>query len=386
MSAFAVHSLAAPLSFGFRREMAARFGYVEPYGKGWAVRFVVDGKIHRITAIPMPGRWLSLKSREMADEVLEEIRAEIRRTGDVIAAISPFMARSKLLGVERRWGGWVDVLRTRESAGQLSTRRLKELEGHLTRGHLDVIRQMPLQSVDFAALEALQADLFRRKLAPKTVHHVLADVRTFLRWCARRKWIAAVPEIPATLLEEYAPTIPSREEQRARLDGIPEADRGYFLARGLLGIRNLEAVRAELVDYRRGQDGRDEIVIRGKGRTFRVLPVPAELAAWVRAHRPPLGEAGTPLFVNSETGGRWKPKAIERRWKAMEKALGLRHVKANEALRHTFGTRSVERLMLDGMSRDEAQAAVMRIMGHVSKATSDRYVKLAAETMRGTIE
>lgn len=76
---------------------------------------------------------------------------------------------------------------------------------------------MPLQGVDFAALEALQADLFAKKLAPKTVHHVLADVRTFLRWCARRKWIAAVPEIPVTLLEEYAPTIPSRDEQRARL-------------------------------------------------------------------------------------------------------------------------------------------------------------------------
>lgn len=56
MAAFAPLSLATPLPFGFRREMAQRFGYVEPYGKGFAVRFVVDGKIHRITAIPMPGR------------------------------------------------------------------------------------------------------------------------------------------------------------------------------------------------------------------------------------------------------------------------------------------------------------------------------------------
>lgn len=322
----------------------------------------------------------------MAEEVLEEIRSEIRRSGDVIAAISPFMARSKLLGLERRWTEWVEVLKARESAGQLSRRRLKELEGHLTRGHLDAIRGLPLQSVDYAALEALQADLFARKLASKTVHHVLADVRTFLRWCARRKWIHAVPEIPVTLLDEYVPTIPSRDEQRARLDGIPEADRGYFLARGLLGIRNEEAVRANLEDFRRSPTGPGEIVIRAKGRKFRVLPVPRELDEWIRAHRPTLGEAGTPLFVNSETGGRWKPKAIERRWKAMEKALKLPHVKANEALRHTFGTRTVERLMGEGMSRDEAQAAVMRIMGHVSRATSDRYVKLAAETMRSTIE
>lgn len=386
MSGFAVHSLAVPLSFGFRREMAQRFGYVEPYGSGWAVRFVVDGKIYRITAIPMPGRWMSLKGREMAEEVLEEIRREIRSSGDVITAISPFMSRSKLLGVERRWLEWVEVLKARESAGQLSHRRLKELEGHLSRGHLDAIKERPLQGLDYAALEELHAALFAKGLAPKSVHHVLADVRTFLRWCARRKWIHAVPEIPATLLEEYAPTIPSRDEQRARLAGIDEADRGYFLLRALLGVRHQEAIRANLADYRRGSEGRDEIVIRGKGRTFRVLPVPAELADWVRAHRPALGEAGTPLFVNSKTGERWKPKAIERRWAAMEKALGLPHVKANEALRHTFGTRSVERLMADGMSREEAQAAIMRVMGHVSKATSDRYVKLAAETLRTTIE
>ena len=35
--------------------------------------------------------------------------------------------------------------------------------------------------------------------------------------------------------------------------------------------------------------------------------------------------------------------------------------------------------MGDGMSREEAQAAVMRIMGHTSRATSDRYVKLARD-------
>ncbi len=75
-----------------------------------------------------------------------------------------------------------------------------------------------------------------------------------------------------------------------------------------------------------------------------------------------------------------------REWRAMERNLKLPHVKPNEALRHTFGTRTVERLMGEGMSREQAQAAVMRIMGHTSKATSDRYVKLAAETMRGAIE
>ena len=93
-----------------------------------------------------------------------------------------------------------------------------------------------------------------------------------------------------------------------------------------------------------------------------------------------------PLFENPKTGGRWSQSAIIREWRAMERAAKLPHVKPNEARRHTFGTRSVERLMGEGMSREEAQAAVMRIMGHTAKATSDRYVTLAAEIMRGTID
>lgn len=386
MTAFAPPSLAAALPFGFRREMAQRFGSVERSGNRWAIRFVIDGRNHRITAIPIGSRWIPIVARDQAEEILEEIRREIRASGDVIAAVAPYMARSRLLGLERRYREWIDVQRARADAEQLSRKRLEELEGHLDRGHLDALRERPLQAVDYAALEDLQARLFAKGLSAKSVHHVLADVRTFLRWCVRRRWIASEPPIPTTLVPEHAPTIPSRDEQRARLAGIPDAARGYYIARGLLGIRHGEALRLEVADYRRGQDGRDELLIRGKGRRFRVLPAPGELAAWVREHRPPLAEAGTPLFVNPKTGGEWSLSALIREWRAMEKRLGLAHVKPNEALRHTFGTRTVERLMGEGMSREEAQAAVMRVMGHTSRATSDRYVKLAAETMRETIE
>ena len=72
---------------------------------------------------------------------------------DVVAAIAPYMTRSKLLAVERRWREWVEIQKAREGAGQLSRRRREELEGHLTRGHLDTLRARPLQAVDYAALK-----------------------------------------------------------------------------------------------------------------------------------------------------------------------------------------------------------------------------------------
>lgn len=386
--------MAPAATFAHRREMAKSFGYVEPYSRGrFCVRFQVEGRVHRITSLETPlGKRIAIRDRATAVEILEEIRATIRQTGDPLAAVAPYMRRSKLLGLETRWNDFCEVQTARVAAGQLSRKRAEELAGHLSRGKLDVIRDIPILAVDFAALEALQLDLFDRGLAPKSVHHVLADVRTFLRWCARRRLIQAVPEIPLTQLEEYEPTIPSAAEQRARIEGIPAEARGYFIARGLLGIRHGEALRLELAHYRRGpwdEDKRrwtDELSIRGKGRRFRVLPAPADLADWVREHRPALAEAGAPLFVNPKSGDAWSMSSLMRVWRAMEKRLELPHVKPNESLRHCFGTRTAERLILGGMSRDQAQAAVMSIMGHTSRATSDRYVKLAAETMRETIE
>lgn len=384
--------MASRVPFGLRREMAKRFGYIEPRGRGrWAIRFTIEGRIYRIASWQDPiGRKHAFRDEDTPTEILDEIRSDIRHGKDPLAAVAPYMPNDSILSVETLWAEFSRVQAARYDAGQLSKRRAEEIEGHLSRGKLEPIRDIPVPSLDFSHLESLQLDLFEKGRAPKTVHHVLADVRTFLRWCVRRGIIQSAPEIPVTQLVEYEPTIPSVEEQRARLAAIPEAARGYFLARGLLGIRHQEALRLEVGDYRRreGDDGErlDDLSIKGKGRRFRVLPAPAELAAWVRKHRPALAEAGTPLFTNPNTGRAWTQASLIRVWRAMEADLGLEHVKPNEALRHCFGTRTAERLIGEGMSRDEAQAAVMNVMGHTSKATSDRYVKLAAETLRGVIE
>ena len=388
-----ISRMADRLPFGFRREMAKQFGYVEKYGtKGrYCVRFQHEGKIHRVTSVPVGSRFVPM-TEELATECLDEMRQEIRRSGDVIAAISPYMAKSKLLAFSRRWLEFCDVQRERMETGQLSRKRYEELSGHLSRGKLSAIAEKPVHAVRYAELETLQLDLLKRGYAPKSVHHVLADVRTGLRFFERRSWIESVPEIPMTQLDEYEPTIPSKEEQTARIEAIEPEWRGYFLARGQLGVRNKEAIRADLVDYRRGpwdeetQTWRDEWSIKAKGRRFRVLPATHELATWVRAHRPALAEPGTALFPNPKNGNRISQSSMGRTWERMEKKLDLPHVKPNEALRHCFGTRTAERLIAGGMSREAAKRAVADILGHVSMTSTDRYVKLAAETLRGTIE
>lgn len=160
--------------------------------------------------------------------------------------------------------------------------------------------------VNYPALEALKADLFAKGLAPKSVHHVLADFRTFLRWLAKRKDVGTLPEFPTVKVPEHAPSIPSAAKQDTMMETIPWSKRGYFLVRGYMGLRDQEAARSMCQDYRLGPTpDDDELLIRGKGGRVRLLPVGADVAAWVREFRPvgPVVEAGQPLFHNPVTGG-----------------------------------------------------------------------------------
>ena len=321
---------------------------------------------------------MSYRCREDAEEVLEEIRAEIRRGVDPIAAVAPYVTRGGLHSVEVWWQKWSETLAERAASGQLSSTRAPVVAGHLTRGYLDRIKDSPIHSVEFAELEELQTALLDKGLAPKSVHHVLADLRTFYGWLRRRRLVAAVPEFPTTRVPAHIPTIPTVEEQDARLSAIPEAERGYFLLRGFMGVRNAEATRAELGDYRRMENGRDELTIREKGGGVRVLLVDPEVESWVRSNRPSLAEAGTLLCPNPKTGKAWTESSVRRAWAASERRLGLPHVKPNEGLRHCFGTRKAEEMLRAGMSQAEAQMTIMAYMGHSEIKTSGRYVKLGA--------
>ncbi len=245
-------------------------------------------------------------------------------------------------------------------------------------------------------MEALQEHLLGEKgLSPKSTHHVLTDVKTCLRWIARRKGFPPAPDIPATAVPRHIPKIPSIVEQRAMLDAISWNKRGYFLARGLLGVRDEEAARADLEDYRWGIDeNSDSWFIRAKAGHNRLVPVPTELARWVREHhRPGPCEAGTPLFTNPESigprsdAGRWSPSARRRVMLSAMKQIGRPNAwRPNEALRHCFGTRTAERLLSEGQGEHDAIRMVMSIMGHTSDSTSRRYVQLAVEVLREAIK
>ena len=380
------------------RQMARAFGCVvtrKRRGKTrYGLRFRVGGDEYYSWSVPLGERTIPYSSRDLVENVLEEIRGDVKRGIEPLAAISPYLRHGKIYEFEKFWDEWIEQQEERVKAGQLSKDWVRVLARYGANGYLDPILHESIYVLGYEHMEALQAHLFERGLAPKTVKQVLTSVRTCLRRLARRRGFPPAPDIPETRQQTHIPVIPSIKEQHALLEAIPWRVRGYFLARGTLGVRDEEAARANLDHYRFGETAEtDTWHIRAKGGRDRLVPVPIELAQWVRAHHrigPSL--AGTPLFSNPDSYGaagdqRWTKSARRRQMLKAMKAIGRPGAwTPNEALRHCFGTRTAERLLRDGNRQQDALRMIMEIMGHTSVETSRRYVQLATESLRGALE
>ena len=359
----------------------------------FGLRFCVDGIEYYSWQVEVARKMTPYPCRELAEECLEEIRGDLRRGMDPLAAISPYLGKHKIYAFGRFWNDWIEHQKRCAAAGEISDHYAYELSRYRPRGHLTPILGVGIHDLDYGYLDVLKTHILCR-VGPSTAQHVLNAVHACLQHTYKhRPGMPPPPSTPTVRVPRHTPTIPSLADQRRLFDAIPWEIRGYWLARGLLGVRDEEAARALLSDYRRGPtEASDEWLIRGKAGRDRLLPVPQELARWVREHHPELAPAGTPLFVNPAANPRqnpdrsWRRKARQAVFHEAAAAIGCAGKwKPNEALRHCFGTRTAERLLRDGASHTDAIRQVMAIMGHTTADTSTRYVQLGAGALRGAL-
>jgi site-specific recombinase XerD len=334
------------------------------------------------------GGWLPYRDEQTATEVLTMIRAAIATGSSVAMALAPYLkGGGDKFKVRAAYLRFIAQKQKNADAGEIRQQRVRDLQGHLDRGWLSELEDISIHEVNYNRLEELKNSLFARGLAPRSVEHCLNDFRTCLRWLSRRQEISGVPDFPTVVIPEYVPNIPTAAQQDAMLSSIPEKRRGFFLVRGYMGLRDEEAARSLVEDYRLGDTpADDELFVRGKGGRNRRLPVDADVANWVRAHRPVGGliEAGVPLFPNPRTGRAWAAQTRRAVMHAAMDAAGFK-TKPNEALRHCFGTRAATRLLQEGRGEGDAIRLVMQIMGHTTTESSRRYVKLATSTLKSAM-
>jgi integrase/recombinase XerC len=220
-------------------------------------------------------------------------------------------------------------------------------------------------------------------------------VRSWFKWLAKEGKVAQNPALLVSTpkLPKHLPRVPSMEEVNRVLNSLeggetkkdggnaaawPERDRVIFELLYGCGIRNSELVGLDMGSVKWRDDA---VLVRGKGRKERLVPLGDEAAVALKAYLP-LREAkllaagkgalvhGGPLVMNLRMRGdcRLTTRSVGRIVKAIALSRGLAADVHPHTLRHAFGTHMLE----EGADL----RAIQEMLGHERLSTTQRYTQL----------
>jgi integrase/recombinase XerC len=252
-----------------------------------------------------------------------------------------------------------------------------------------------IKDVDHLHIRAYMGLLYERSLTKASVARALAAIRSWFRWLAQEHKLAQNPALLVSTpkLPQHLPRVPSMEEVNGLMNSMephpgtkdeaaawPERDRMIFELLYGCGIRNSELVGIDMPDI---QWKNDAILVKGKGRKQRYVPLGDEAAVAIRAYLP-LREARLratgkmvliadgPLVTNLRMRGtaRLTTRSVGRIVKSIALSRGLASDVHPHTLRHAFGTHMLE----EGADL----RAIQEMLGHERLSTTQRYTQLTA--------
>jgi integrase/recombinase XerC len=240
--------------------------------------------------------------------------------------------------------------------------------------------EMP--GIDHLQIRAYLGELYDRGLAKASVARSLAAIRSWFQWMARAGHVSSNPAalVATPKLPKHLPRVPSIEQMNHLVETAsseevaawPERDRVIFELLYGCGIRNAELVGLNLTDL---HWAREVILVRGKGRKQRYVPLGDAAADAIRAYLPSrttklAGRANEALLLNLRMRGtgRLTTRSVGRIVKQISLAKGLPADVHPHTLRHAFGTHMLE----EGADL----RAIQELLGHERLSTTQRYTQL----------
>jgi integrase/recombinase XerC len=251
-------------------------------------------------------------------------------------------------------------------------------------------------AVEHLHIRAYMGLLYERGLTKASAARALAAVRSWFKWLAKEGKVKQNPALLVSTpkLPKHLPRVPSMEEVNRVLNSLegegsaakdkqdaaawPERDRVIFELLYGCGIRNSELVGLDMGSVKWRDDA---VLVRGKGKKERLVPLGDEAAVALRAYLPlreakllAAGKGGLmhdgPLMMNLRMRGdcRLTTRSVGRIVKAIALSRGLAADVHPHTLRHAFGTHMLE----EGADL----RAIQEMLGHERLSTTQRYTQL----------
>src|SRR5437868_2624976 len=239
------------------------------------------------------------------------------------------------------------------------------------------------KDVDHLLIRSYLAHLYEQGLSKPSVARALASLRSLYKWLAREGLVQQNPAklVSTPKLPKKLPRVPTIEDMNGLLDSdiaavtnFPARDRVILELLYGCGIRNSELVGIDL-EHIKWSD--EVILVRGKGKKERYVPLGDSAAEAIRNYLPRRAEAligsrtGSPAMLINRRGSRLTTRSVGRIVKSVAVAKGLPSDVHPHTLRHAFGTHLLE----EGADL----RAIQELLGHDRLSTRQRYTQLTVK-------